>query len=340
MAGALIVPATTSTASTFPTFGQMIEDVADNLGTRLRTTISATAVGGEPGRWIVLDDLRDDEQARATFAGGWVHIQNGALAGQDRRIRDEGYEGPSGALAVSRVFAVGAVPTNPAAGTVVQITTPLPYKKVGLTRGVADFVLDALKRIRVEARIPLTGNGTQQQGLSAYGFLTSKADTDGIYDRRWETSGATARRSQHEYAITVNGGTITLETAQTYGTSEPFELKVLVPADVLVYDSSTTSWGYTGNGLVNDGDQASAPLAWVRPIAMTLALDHLLAETEKDTSLTDAERARRMASYTRRRNERWAPAMQAVIQKLLPTRDPDPPRQTVAVTAGRRRRWP
>jgi hypothetical protein len=182
------------------------------------------------------------------------------------------------------------------------------------------------------------GNGTQRYGLSAYSFLVSKDQTDGIYDRRWVRSGDTARRSTRDYAITADGATITLETQQTYGTSETFEVAAFAPASQVVYDGS--AWSFLSTGPTLGTHQLNVRRRWALTIGMAVALDYCLWLNERDRRITDEERTARQREYTRRLDERWGPAAREIIQRRLPRRDPDPPREIVASTAGRGRRWP
>lgn len=345
MPSPLIVPdASTTTPSTMPTRAQYRQALAQQLGMWAPGVIAPTLPGGEPGRWVTVDDFKDDEWPRDEYEALWVYATNGDAAGEQRRVRTEGFEGPYGAFAVSHVF-----PDNLAPGSTVEITTPLPATRSGLTKGLNQIVGEALDRILIRARIPLLGNGTHQFGLSDYPFLTRQEQTDGIYDWRWQGQGQDqnlpSRRTSHDYAVLTDGPTVTLSTRRVYGADEPFELSVLVPASNLTFDGG--DWAWNVGPLEHDDDMACAPIGWVVTCGMVIALDYLLTRNEADRTIPEDQptetrwaamqtfRARRRADLSRRLAERWGPAWQKLVREQLPRRDPDPPRQIVAAYGGR-----
>jgi hypothetical protein len=324
------------TFSAFPTLRDLVEAVAVEVGAYRRTATGTMPIGGEPGRWVMIPELADDEAARATFEDGYLYVESGAQAGKQRRIRREGYEGAWGAVALARVLPLNLVPN-----VTVILTQPLPMFKNVLTDGFVEIVRRNLARIRVRARIPLIGNGTQTYGLSGYDFITSKDVTDGIYDRRWLRSDGPTARTTAEYDVVTDGATITLATDDVYGTSESFELAALVPADRLLYDG--TSWSYVSTGLTDLDGQAAVPIAWLRPLAVVDAFDsvaRLLRREQRAGLIAKADADERIAENARLVDERWGPAAQEIIRKRLPRKDPDPPRELVAQTSRRGRRWP
>lgn len=314
----IIVPSDTSTPSQFPTLAELRHDFADQIGTWNTGVISATTPGGEPGRWILVDDLRDDEWDRDQYAGAWVYATTGSMRTEQRRVRRTGYEGPFGALALSRVFDVAGVPTVPSIESQVEITQPLPTKKTGLTKGLNTLINEACDRVWTEARIPFTGNGTSRYSLSNYEFVTTQARVDGIYD--WTLGIASTEapiRASVAPVITTNGATITLETGYSYSTAASFQLKVFVKASRLIYDGDV--WGYVATGLVNDTDQVAVPSAWVLPVAMVKGIQYLRLRVTQDKTLSAAEKRDRLAeieaSY---RPSSWARAAASVIANSLP----------------------
>lgn len=307
----LTVPASIDIPSQFPTLAECYRALADELGLYCRSIVSSATVTGEPGRWALVDALRDDEEDRSQYAGGYIHAVNGTYAGQDRRIRREGYEGHYGALQLARPY-----PATLAPGTDVEVTYPLPVRRVGTMRGLVDFIRDATERVYVEARIPLVGNGTRLYSLDGYDFITSEEWTNGIYDWCGQSSTITpARPVTWSPNVKVNGPTITLELPIVYGIDVPFELGVFVLANRLIYDGS--AWGYSSAGLVADTDQVAAPMRWIRPIAMLKALQYLTMRAESDETLSDAQRARLLAQYGRRLAT-WAVAAAKIIADELP----------------------
>lgn len=317
MSGPIIAPASSDTPSIYPIMSEYIEALADQLGERLYSTVSTQAVsGGEPGRWVLIDDLKDDEKSRATFRDdGWVYLVNGAMAGSCRRVRSEGYEGPDGALAVASVFKSGSTPTTPADGTLVQVTRPLPWTQVGMTRGLAQLVNEGLSRVWTEARITFTGNGTARYDLSAYPIVTREALIDGVYD--WAIGIPTTEEpllAPYKPTITVNGATITLVTGYSYSTAVTFQLKVFVKGNRLIYTNG--AWGFTTTGLENDTDQAAIPVEQELPVAMVKAIQYRTRMIVNDRSLSKDEKAEALAALPDRQH--WARAAAKVIQETLP----------------------
>jgi hypothetical protein len=335
----LIVPSAPGVVIGGITLEDYLLDLARSLGTHLRTTASQRRPSGETGRWLVVDETLDADDLRDRFSGGYATMKNGLLGGTARRIRETGYEGPSGALAMTRVFSrtVGGsvVPTTPEPGAVVDLTEPLPLRAVSTVAGLDRFVNQALERIRIPVRLPLSGNGTTRYALSDYREITSLSQTDGLYDRRPGTASdeTAASRSARGYDLTVDGAAVTLETAIAYGEDEPFELACLLEASHVVDDG--TGWGYVGNGLVQDNDQAAVPLRWVTTGAMVLALEYLLRENERDRTADEPTKGHRRAELSHRLESRWAPAWQRIVQTRLPRRSADPVREFVSVLGPR-----
>jgi len=324
------VPEDSGAPSTFGTLLEVAEKVAENLGDFSRTFTGLSLPSGEPGRWVLLDAFKDDEQGRAQLAGGYVYVVSGTQAGASRRIRTEGYEGPWGALGLANVLTLEGVPTNLAQLTPVDVSLPLPVRSVGLMRGTVELVKQASERLYVQARVVLTGDGTHSYPLDAWDWLQHKRQTDGLYDRRWLPSQSPLRRSVAEYDLTFDGPTVTLQTAIPYAEGESFELSVLIPAARLIRADGT--WAYSTVGLVDDDDQCPAPTSWLLAVAMAIGLDYLLVANERDATIADALRQVRRNDYARRLATRWGPAAAQIFRQIAPRRDPDPPRQIVGVS--------
>lgn len=344
MPHALVVPAVTGTPTTFPTLGEQYRALADQLGAYLATSTSDRGVSaGEPGRWVIVNEFRDDDEERDRFLGGWLNVLTGAQAGNQRRLRRSGHEGYHGAVAVASVLrGSNDVPANLAENVAVEFTHPLPVRRVGMTKGLVDLVREAADRVYVETRLSFDGDGSRSYSLQNANWLTQgNVQIDGIWDWADGTSADTdpARRSPYRPEIVTNGSTVSLTTGRTYGSTQSFELKAFVQASRLVYTSSG-GWAYSTAGPLNDSDQVAAPVAWILPVAMCLGLDYLLGLNAKDRAISDTERDRRDRDYNRRLETRWGPAMRDLFERVLPRRDADPPRRYARETAGSGRRWP
>jgi hypothetical protein len=305
----LIVP--TTAGGIGPALLEYRADLGETLGLHQHLMVSTLATGGEAARHVLLDELRDDEQERAQWAGAYLYVRDGAQAGVQQRILTAGYEGPFGALRLSRPF---AAPLQP--GTSVELSWPLPVKKhLGVT-GLNGIVNEALERCLIEARISLTGNGTYSYSLADFPWLTRYSQTNGLYD--WgglDSSTNNAMLSPYRYALRVNGASVTLQPSYLYSSTAPFELAVFVDGKRLV--SQNGIWGYSEAGLVDDGDQAAVPLYWARAFGMVLALRHLTTLTKRDPSLDDATKQARLADYLRDRQQ-WAAACRRISRDEFP----------------------
>jgi hypothetical protein len=314
----LLVVEGTGDGSGFPTLADYRHALADQLGLFGAYRVSAVATGGEPARHVLAEELRDDEEARSYFAGGFVYVKTGDQAGQQRRILQEGYEGPQGALRLSRPF---SAPLQ--AGVAIEVTHPLPVRRHLTTKGINDIIGEALERLAVKARIPLTGNDTRMYSLAAYPWLTRQEQTDGIYEYGYSGSPSTIyppTRSSHPYEIRTDGGTITLETARTYTTTETFYLSVFVPANRLVFDG--VAWNYTTAGFAADTDQAAAPLQWVVVFGMVKGLQYLTRLVTADKMLSRDEKTERLSEITDRRRT-WGAAAKRLVSNSLPQPTPE-----------------
>lgn len=317
----LITPeAGADAAGRMPSLSDYRGPLADQLGSYLRSTIGSGASAGEPGRWALVDDLKDDEGERARYAGAYLYLASGSLPPQQRRIRKTGYEGPGGAVALSRVLENGShVPTNPSVGSVVEITSPLGAKRLGTVKGLDDLINEALARFTVTARLSLSGNGTYRHNLSAYPWINRPELVDGIYD--WSGSAGTSdivapTLSGYEPTLAINGASVTLETGSLYTSAETFQLKVFVPANRLIYDGSI--WGYAQTGLTNDGDQAVPAVEHVVPLAMAKGLEYLprLIRQQRKAGELSAEDAAELLADVSERLPYWRKAANQILEYI------------------------
>ena len=330
MAGSFILPAGPSVDGSGgapgrgPTRADYWQDLAGQIGRFQTFTVSSTATSGEGSRLVLVDELADDDVEDDEFRDGWLYVMDGEQAGAQRRIlQSEGYVGPIGGLLLSRPF---SSPLQP--GTTVAVTSPLPVVSSRGVKGLVTLDEESLKRLRVDARIMFTGDGSHRVNLGAYPWINGTQWTDGIYDYRGETADRPSRRSAAEYDITVDGATSTLELARAYGPSDQFSLKVFAPADLLLFDG--TAWGYSTSGLADDTCQAAAPVRQVTTVAMAKGLEYLFRRTFEDEHVSPERRTRLLTRYDRDWPQ-WTKAAERVIQQQ-PRRERDLPRRTVSVT--------
>lgn len=304
-----------STVDTGPTLLRLRNRLADTLGFYLPTTVSDTGDNGDAARVVIADELRDDEAGYEFMGTPWLYAQDGAQAGNQRRMiaqPDVGYQGNLGAVVLSRPFAAAL-----AAGTTIEITSPLPVKRTLSIKGLNECLNEGLARIWVEVRVPITGNGTYSYNLAAYPWLTRYAQTRGIYDALSFGPTMEPTLSSTPYRFVTTGAARTLVARQLYTSADTFYLAAIVRADRYVSDG--TSWGYVVTpGLQGDAWQAACPEEWGVCFGMVIALRFLIEWTEKDESISDAVRNRRLANLGRRLQQ-WASAAAAIKLREFPT---------------------
>jgi hypothetical protein len=249
--------------------------LADELGFLLETSVRVAAAHTSARRVVLADDFRDDEAGSELLpgGGGYLYVRTGDEAGTQNRIiatSEAGYDGPRGMVTLARPFAAPL-----AAGTVVEVTSPLPVKRYGGVKGLDDCINEALARLPVIARITLTGSGYDQYSLEDYPWLTHEDQIVGIYDR---SSGASSlyalAPSAYGFRIDGDGVARTLVTERTYSAADTVELAVAVPGDRLIYDGA--QWTYAAEpGLQDENDRGAAPEHWVVAFGMVKALQFL-----------------------------------------------------------------
>lgn len=332
MAGSLIIPSVTDDDGQPLGSGrsrlEYWRDLADQLGRRQTLTVSSQATTAEGGRLVVIDDLLDDDVDDDDLRGAWLYVLDGPHQGEQRRILESGYHGAVGATMLSRPFSSPLTP-----GTGVEITAPLPVLRSRAVKGLVTLCEEALMRLRADARIAFTGDGTHRVSLADYPWITSMDWTDGVYDRRGgDRSSEPPRRSRHEYDLTVDGATVTLELERAYGEGEPFHLKTFVPADRLLFDGA--GWAYTSasgafSSPLADGYQAVPSVRQVTTLGMVKALEFLLRSAFEDDHLTADRRTRLLTRYDRDWPQ-WSRAAEQVM-KAQPRRTRELPRHVVSV---------
>jgi hypothetical protein len=305
-----IIASSTSTA-TGSTRVTLRNRLADELGFLHITTVSTTATQGDTARIVLADELRDDEIGYELFDEPWVYVRNGDQAGIQRRVISQpgvGYQGTGGTLIVSRPYAAAL-----ASGTVIEVTAPLPVDRAGVVKGLHQCINEGLRMTRVEGRISFTGNGGYAYDLDSYPWLVHEGQTAGIYDASYLiVDEPLLSNPSSTYSIASNGVARQLVTTRSYAADETFELAVLVPGDMLVFDGS--SWTYpTIPGLLDDTYQAAAPDHWVIAFAMVKALEFLqrairmkrMDPAEKTPLLADLSARMRKWVLTARRIKRY-----------------------------------
>jgi hypothetical protein len=266
---------------------------------------TATPSGGDPSRVVLAEELRDDEVGYQLAARQWLYVSTGALAGVQRRLlspHEAGYQGELGALVVSRPYA-----TPLAAGSLVEVTSPLPVRRHLGVKGLREAVNEALALIKIPIRIVVVGNGTYEYGLADYPYLTAAEQVRAVSDTRALGPAAPAAPSGYPYRIVADGIGRTLVPSAIYGASETFTLDVVIPADRYVHDGSDWTLVDPNDtpGLQGDDQQTAAPADWVHAFGMVKALQTVSRVVVAQPRLEPTERQFLLAELMGRR-QTWA----------------------------------
>lgn len=293
----IIIPSTPSGAGV--TFRDYWMDLASELGFIHQTTITQSATYGEGRRTVIVDEMGDDEWGEDAYGDSWwCYVLSGAEAGQQRRVMSRGYLGNDRAMLLSRPF-----DTALGGDDIVVFTHPLPVVRTLAVKGLKTLSNEGLRNTRVLARLGLTGDGTRSFDLGDYAsFIHSEEDIRAVYDSNLYGTDAPLSSTAYGWRLAVDSPTPTLVTDYTYADGTAFALEVMAPGDRLIYDGS--DWGYAAApGLVDDTDQAAAPLHWVRAFAMVKGLAELRKMARR---IPDAAERRARIQELDREARTWA----------------------------------
>jgi hypothetical protein len=246
--------------------------LADELGFYHATTASTTASVGEAARIVIADEFRSDDVGAEFLGEPWVYIATGAQAGSQRRMvmqQGVGYVGQHGALVLSRPFDAAV-----AAGSVVEVTSPLPVVRSVVVKGLVDCVNEALSYVWVLARLTVTGNDEWEYDLAAYPWMKDPDQIRTVEDFLSYGTERPAFRSPYPVRMISNGVDRSIVTDVVYSSTQTFTLDVFVKADRLIYDGSTWSF-VTQPGLQGDTWQAAASEESVLAFGMLKSLQFL-----------------------------------------------------------------
>lgn len=316
MAAPLII-GPTATVGTGTSLGTLVDELADQLGLFLPTTVSSLVAAGDTTRYVLADDFEDADNTPGGWGPSYLYVVDGVSAGFQSRIQDAGDLGHLGGVRLAR-----ALPAALEVNTSLKITSPLPVRRYRNVKGLDQCIDEALGRVWVEARLPLTGNGTRTYDLASYAYLADELQALGIYDQRTCRSSGVLELSLAGYRFVRDGAAFSLVTDLTYSASEAFELALLVRADRLVYDGSAWSYvAYDQRGLRDHADyQTAADPKWVLAAAMVKALEAwrklaVLAGREQDRPAAAA-----IVADIDDRRRHWVGVEAAIRRTVLPVR--------------------
>lgn len=319
-----IIPAGSTVTGTGYLAQTYYRRLASELGFYQSFSTTAQAAVGDTTRYILSDELRDDEAEYDYFGRPWVYIAGAAIPDTQRRILSNrsGHQGPLGALMVSRPF-----PQPIPVSTLIEVTHPLPIRNHLGVKGLWTCVNEALDEIWIPIRISFTGNGTNSYNLAsttAYAALMKYAQSRGIFDTRELGTTMPATRSPWGYELLESGVDRTLLTETRYNTSETFYLDFVVRGSEYIFDGA--SWGYRATndakGIINTAQQAAAPVDWVLAFGMRKALDHLIEILLREKDIP-ADRLKLLLDRLMMRKKSWALACARIMIDEFPDAIPE-----------------
>jgi hypothetical protein len=286
--------------------------LGQRLGPFFYPSTTAVSTHAEARRHIICSLFVDDELDRDAWKGYYAYVASGDAINHQARIVRAGYYGGGGVAEVSRPFASAL-----ASGVVIEISSPLPCEEYLGIDGLNQCVNWALEHCDIEYRLSLTGNGTQSYDLTSY---ANYLDADLRVDSIWDTLNATSASAPYEQSpyplrIEASGGALTLITGRTYATSETFQLRVIRQGHTLIKSSGV--WISSTVGLTDDTQGAAVPIPWVVAFGMVRALQVVADLIERDETLSDAAKARKLAINARER-QKWSCTATDLIDTAFP----------------------
>lgn len=236
-------------------------------------TVSETATELTREDVVLIDDLVDSEDTEERYARRYLYVRDGDEIGAQRRVHGQGYDGPAGALVVTRGY---EGPLR--AGTSVEVTAPLPSEQMAGIQGLNQYLNQGFAACTIEYRLSLTGNGTRSLSLRDYeSFIDQNDRVDAIFDSTAFQTGQPLEPSPYGARIDTSGAERTLVTDYTYADGQALAVRVLRQGHTLVRSSGV--WGSSTVGLTSDDQAAAVPVRWAVAAAMCKALTNpLLAD--------------------------------------------------------------
>jgi hypothetical protein len=293
----------TSTIATGTALEQYRESILRRMGPFYRTSVSTKATGLEARRYVICTGFRSDTAPMSQFDNLYLYVRSGDQAGEQRMLISGGYDGPDGAAVVDYPF------DDPLeATTEIEIAVLPALDYLGVT-GATPIVNDALQSQWLRDRLTFTGDGTYSYSLQTYPWLLSTNQIIGLVDSLGVPTGGNPTLAATPWRIRYNGDTRYLETDTPYSTGTEFQIETYRPANTLIKTGGI--WG-SGDGLVNESDEAVPPLYLVKTIGLAFAYQQMLARSEWD------ERLKPSAARFEREYTRWGRAAAQLKWEDLP----------------------
>ena len=249
-----------------PNLGDYIEALAEageGLGGWFRFESSSAAVGVDAARTVICADLVDDTDGGTLYEGGWLYARDGNVAGEQRRVSS--FDGSTGSAA--RWICSGPFSAIPMAHINWEFGAKLPRITHGQTPGLREIANQAIRKIWVEDRYTLTGNGTYAYTVPAW--LTRKEQIGEVYD----TTVATLNPYRTERPrLRLDVESPRLELTTMYSASQTFDVQLFIEGNRRLKIGGT--WAYQTSpraGLIDDEDEALVPMDDFLPVALAYA---------------------------------------------------------------------
>lgn len=258
----------------------------------LLTTSSASAAADQ----LVIADLSDVDLDTKAHNSAYAYLCDGALAGQQRRVKKGGFTASSGTLTMARAF-TGV----PAIDVDVELLSRLPAIRDELGRtGLRECINWSLEQCPQVVRFDFTGVSNQYQyPLEAYPWLTDAVQVGPVYDPVI-TTGLNPLAHVGGARLRLNGELPLLELDSPFATGDTFAVDLMIPGDRWIRTGG--AWGQSDLGLVADDDEALVDRRLVEQVALAYAfraLGNLTEPRESDYWLRRAEQQERRAAWIR-----------------------------------------
>jgi hypothetical protein len=240
-------------------------------------TVSQTPSGPDAARMVACDGFRGPDDGSNPYAGGFLYVVTGGRAGEQRRVRREGYWPEDGILTLDRPFSAPLAATDE-----VEWHEILPPIRTG-SGGRRDFrtiINRALATLRMPQRITVPGaNATYRFNLSTYPWLSAEAQLGQVLGQQylatadpWPLPGGGALRFDADATYLITGAPV--------ATGTDFSIDLFRPRASWVRSAGT--WANSVTGLVSEADAATAAVHEVELVGLYWCYDALLSATPHD----------------------------------------------------------
>lgn len=293
-----------------PSFLSYWTVLADALGDQIPTfRATSTSVSATKEREIISSALIDSSVGADRYKDAFVYgLGTGSstvLAGQQRVIRQGGFDKATGTLSVTRDFA-----SAPASGHDWALLERYPVIRQDKQPGLRDFINHALREIAVTDFITISTVADQVN----YSLPTTTnwwiADAGRIVDI-WTVPADAKEKARNEdniERIHIDGETPILVLRRAYGaTPASFQLEVRRPANSRLKQSGTwTDQASPIAGLAADADEAMPSITDVVTVALCHAYRNILEQPSLaerrgywETKLRDQQNAAALIKFAR-----------------------------------------